>query len=119
MRVEGLRAWHTSRVEGNADAGGVVVMHTEPQFEWLVTRADNPHHVEWKCLKGPGNSVGTTARFDLSITADGKTLVELSQAGWVDTSGNYRKCNTRWGILLHHLRKYAETGKTDPVFASA
>jgi uncharacterized protein YndB with AHSA1/START domain len=116
--VEGLRAWHTSWVDGNADAGGVIAMHSDPEFEWRVAKAEQPHRIEWECIKGPGNSVGTTARFDLSTTADGRTFVELSHAGWIDTGANYRKCNTRWGILLHHLRKYAETGKADPVFTS-
>lgn len=116
--LEGLRAWHTSRVDGNPDTGGVIAMHTEPKFEWKVLKTDRPHRVEWECIKGPGHAVGTRARFDLSPSADGRTLVELSHAGWIDTSGNYRKCNTRWGILLHHLRKYAETGKAEPVFTS-
>jgi uncharacterized protein YndB with AHSA1/START domain len=117
--VEDLQGWHTSRVDGNADVGGIIAMHTEPEFEWRVVKADKPNHVEWECVKGPGNSVGTRARFSISTTADGRTFVELSHAGWIDTGGNYRKCNTRWGVLLHHLRKYTETGKRDPVFTSA
>lgn len=116
--VEGLRAWHTSRLDGDANAGGVIAMHSGPEFEWRVTKADKSNRVEWECVKGPGNSVGTRARFDLSAAADGCTFVELSHSGWPGTGGNYRNCNTRWGILLHHLRKYAETGKTDPVFTS-
>jgi hypothetical protein len=26
------------------------------------------------------------------------------------------KCNTYWGVLLHHLRQYVETGTPRPAF---
>jgi len=117
--VHGLTGWHTSQLSGDANLGGVIAFHSSatPAFEWKVTKVDKLKGVEWECVKGPGNSVGTTARFDLSETSDGRILVELSHSGWPHTRGNFRKCNTLWGILLHHLRKYAETGKRDPVFS--
>jgi uncharacterized protein YndB with AHSA1/START domain len=117
--LQGLSGWHSSGVDGVADLGGVIVVSAPgaPVFEWKVTRVDKPNCVEWTCVKGPGNSVGTRARFDLSAHPDGRTFVELSHAGWPDTRGNFRKCNTLWGVLLHHLRKYVETGAQDPAFA--
>jgi uncharacterized protein YndB with AHSA1/START domain len=60
--------------------------------------------------------VGTTATFTLTKTDDGRTLVEHVHAGWPGTHGNFRKCNTTWGVLLHHLRQYAETGDAAPAF---
>ncbi len=46
----------------------------------------------------------------------GRTLVEHVHAGWPGTHGNFRKCNTTWGVLLHHLRDYVETGNAAPAF---
>ncbi len=116
--VHGLTGWHSSEVSGNPSLGGVVVFNSSSAaaFEWEVTKADKLKAVEWRCVKGPGNSVGTAARFYLSEASDGRTQVELFHSGWPDEHGNFRKCNTLWGILLHHLRKYAETGKEDPAF---
>ena len=37
-------------------------------------------------------------------------------AGWPGTHGNFRKCNTTWGVLLHHLRDYVETGDAATAF---
>jgi hypothetical protein len=54
--------------------------------------------------------------FELSPADHGRTLVECTHAGWPGTHGNYRKCNTLWGVLLHHLKRYAETGTAMPAF---
>lgn len=35
---------------------------------------------------------------------------------WRCTYGNFRKCNTTWAVLLHHLRDYVETGYAAEVF---
>lgn len=117
--LEGLTSWHTTRTQGNARVGEVLQFESagNPPFRWEITRLDPPKHLEWKCVEGPGDSVGTKVSFDLTDTADGRTLVELAHSGWPGTHGNYRKCNTLWGILLHHLRVHAETGKRGPAFA--
>jgi hypothetical protein len=72
--------------------------------------------VAWKCAAGPGDSPGTIVSFHLSLLADGRTLVEQDHQGWPGTHGNYRKCNTYWGVLLHHLKQYVETGVPAPAF---
>ena len=54
--------------------------------------------------------------FTLTKTDDDRTLLEHVHAGWPGTHGNFRKCNTTWGVLLHHLRDYAETGNPAPAF---
>jgi len=74
------------------------------------------HTVEWKCIAGPGHSVGTTARFKLSPSDGGQTLVEFSHTGWSDGDDNFRKCNTLWAILLFHLRQYLATKQANPTF---
>ena len=60
--------------------------------------------------------MGTTATFTLTRTDDDRTLRRLQHAGWPGTHGNFRKCNTTWGVLLHHLRDYVETGDAAPAF---
>jgi uncharacterized protein YndB with AHSA1/START domain len=118
-RVEDLRAWHSAQVQGSGGVGGVLTFeHTGgPTFHWEVAESVPQKRVAWKCTAGPGDSVGTTVSFDLAPTADGRTLVELAHKGWPGTHGNYRKCNTYWGVLLHHLKQYLETGACRPAFA--
>jgi uncharacterized protein YndB with AHSA1/START domain len=110
-----LAKWHTSRTENGNGESFTVYPKDGPSFQWKVLKPD-AHTVEWQCIAGPGQSVGTIARFQISPLSDGRTLVELSHSGWPDTKGNFRKCNTLWAILLFHLQKYLGTKQASPAF---
>ncbi|KAA0096132.1 SRPBCC domain-containing protein [Mycolicibacterium sp. P1-18] len=115
--LEGVRGWHAPAASGSGEVGGewVFPYADHPEFRWDVTESEAPTRVAWRCTRGPGDSVGTTATFTLE-PVDGRTLVELRHAGWPGTHGNFRKCNTTWGVLLHHLRDYVETGQPATAF---
>jgi uncharacterized protein YndB with AHSA1/START domain len=117
--TDGLKSWHTAHVEGDGSVGNVWKLEFtgRPTFLWEVTEHIPPKRVAWKCVEGPGDSGRTSASFDLSSMEDGRTLVEFVHSGWPGTHGNYRKCNTYWGILLHHLKQYVETGASSPFFS--
>jgi uncharacterized protein YndB with AHSA1/START domain len=112
-----LTKWHTSRTENTNGKDQTFTTHPKdgPAFEWKVVKPD-AHTVEWRCVAGPGDSVGTSARFQLSPLSDGRTLIEFSHSGWPDTKGSFRKCNTLWAVLLFHLQKYLGTKQAEPAF---
>lgn len=114
----GVKGWQTPNAEGSGDVGSTWVFGfaDHPEFAWEIVTSERPTEVVWHCVRGPGDSVGTTATFTLSPTADGRTLLEHVHGGWPGTHGNFRKCNTTWGVLLHHLRDFVETGDTAPAF---
>jgi uncharacterized protein YndB with AHSA1/START domain len=114
----GVKAWHTPAAEGTGEVGSewVFGFADHPEFGWEIVESDSPVRVGWRCTRGPGDSVGTTAAFTIAPTDDGRAQLELSHAGWPGTHGNFRKCNTTWGVLLHHLREYVETGDAAPAF---
>lgn len=110
-----LKAWHTANIEEQSGSKNLSFNATgKPQFVWHIVASIPNKQVTWECVKGPGDSTGTKAIYNLSKTDDGRTLVELSHIFWPDETGNFRKCNTLWGVLLNHLKKYVETNKTDP-----
>ena len=115
---DGVKGWHTPAASGTGEVGSewVFPFADHPEFGWEITASDAPSRVAWRCTRGPGDSVGTTATFTLSGTDDDRTLLELQHAGWPGTHGNFRKFNTTWGVLLHHLRDYVETGAAAPAF---
>jgi uncharacterized protein YndB with AHSA1/START domain len=76
-------------------------------FRWKVIES-SPARVAWQCAEGPGQAIGKQASFTLSDMGSDNTLVEFAHAGWQGTGGNYRKCNTRWAILLHRLQQETE-----------
>ena len=113
--LQDLRSWHTLSMEGDIKLHGILISKAknQPTFHWKIMSLEP---IIWECIEGPGDSVGTKAIFNLSETTDGRVLVEFSHTEWPDQHGNYRKCNTLWGILLHHLKNYAETGVAMPAF---
>jgi uncharacterized protein YndB with AHSA1/START domain len=116
--ADGLKSWYSAHVEGDGTPGHEWrFQFTErPTFRWEVTESTAPTRVAWRCTEGPGDSVGTEVAVQLSPADPGRTLVELAHSGWPGTDGNYRKCNTYWGVLLYHLKQYAETGVARPAF---
>ena len=109
-----LAKWHTAGTNGKDDTF-TTRPSDGPSFEWKILKHDT-HTIEWQCIAGPGHSVGTIARFKLSPRDGGRTFVEFSHTGWPDAEGNFRKCNTLWAILLHHLQQYLTTNQAKPTF---
>jgi len=108
-----LQAWHGGRVTAGQDGWRFEIADGAPTFRWEIEQAANG--VVWKCVEGPGDSVGTQASFTISGDADkDRTLVEFAHRGWPHTDGAFRKCDTQWAILLHHLRQFLETGVASP-----
>jgi uncharacterized protein YndB with AHSA1/START domain len=111
-----LMAWHTAHIEGKPELNGILTFNGngKPAFQWKVIELVPNKVVAWECIQGPGDSVGTKAIYKISPVDNGRTLVEFSHTSWPGQEGNFRKCNTLWGVLLHHLKNYVETGKKEP-----
>lgn len=116
--AEGLRAWYTPNVEGKVGKGEEVTLKFtgEKPFRWRFAELTPDSVVRWDCTAGPGAATGTTATFRLSDKGGGRTVVELNHDKWPDSDGCFTTCNTLWGILMGHLRDYAESGKVVPAF---
>jgi uncharacterized protein YndB with AHSA1/START domain len=114
---EGVASWQTPHTEGNGEVGSQwrFIFTGRAEFDWEVVESETPSRVVWLCTKGPGDSVGTTATFLIS-TSDDRTLLELKHSGWPGTHGNFRKCNTIWAVLLHHIQQYVQTGTPATAF---
>jgi len=111
--VADLEAWHGGKVSLVDGVLRFDFADDGPTFRWAVERT-GPDEVLWKCVQGPGDSVGTEASFKISAADKGRAIVEFVHRGWPHTGGNFRKCNTQWAVLLHHLRQFLETGKAEP-----
>lgn len=103
--AEALGGWHGAAVE-RAGADWTLRYRDGPTFRWKVS-AETPGRVAWTCIEGPGDAPGTTATFTLAPLPDGRTRVEFEHAGWPHSGGNFHKCNTLWGMLLHRLAQHA------------
>ena len=116
--ADGLRGWNTADVSGTGAVGSEWSLGygAGPKFSWrVVSQSDDK--IAWICTAGPGDSVGTTAEFALTPLPDGRTRVAFNHARWPHQEGNFTKCNTLWGVLLHHLRVFAERGEPSPAYS--
>jgi uncharacterized protein YndB with AHSA1/START domain len=116
---DGLTSWHTADLEGDVEEGEEALFRfngREP-FRWRFLELTPESRVRWECTKGPGAAAGTTVTVRLSDTTDGRTQVELDHDGFSDSDGAAKTCNTLWGILMGHLKTYAETAVPSLAFA--
>lgn len=115
----GIKGWNTPNVQGSGAVGSEwqLAYTGRPGFRWRIAAADADRRVVWECAEGPGDSVGTSIVFELASQPDGRTLLTCQHVGWPGAQGNFRKCNTTWGVLLHHLKQHVETSVAAPAFS--
>lgn len=116
--AEGLSGWFTTDVSGSGEVGErwSLGFGEGLGFVWEVEASQPDRIVAWACLEGPGDAPDTTVIFRLQAREDGRTALHFTHRGWPHTSGNFTKCNTLWGGLLHRLKGYAETGSPRPLY---
>jgi uncharacterized protein YndB with AHSA1/START domain len=114
---KGLKGWYSPTIEGKTDKGGEVTLsfsEHEGPFRWKITEAKPNSLVRWECIAGPGHAAGTVATFRLSDKGRDRTVVELDHEGFKESDEKLKTCNTLWGALIVHLKKYVETQRTEP-----
>ncbi|MBU6329830.1 MAG: SRPBCC domain-containing protein [Acidobacteria bacterium] len=115
---DGLRGWFSTGSEGSGAPGtnwDMAFAGSSTRFIWEITTSTPDTTVAWRCLEGPGDSPGTSVTFDLD-QRNGGTLLRFSHSGWPHTEGNFVRCNTLWGGLLHRLADFAETDRPSPLY---
>jgi len=70
--------------------------------------------VEWRCVDGPAEWIGTDIAFE--VAPDGaRTLVRLAHRNWREPTDTFAQHNTRWGRMLDAMRMHLETPEPDDV----
>jgi uncharacterized protein YndB with AHSA1/START domain len=111
----GVASWWSRDVTGDASEGGKLLFYfgrPEPRavLEVVAVAADR---VEWRCLQGPDEWVGTTMTFALSH-ADGETAVSFTHDGWREPVPFMGHCSCKWAYFLLGLKAMFEGGAATP-----
>jgi uncharacterized protein YndB with AHSA1/START domain len=116
--LEGLRSWYTSNIEGavGKNQEAVFSFTDEKPIHWKVIELKPNSLVRWECTEGPGAAVNTTVTYRLTNKGNNQTVVECDHENWAEGDPAFKSCNTRWGILVGYLKKYAETGYAEPAY---
>jgi len=108
----GLAKFWTSQVEGDSEVGGQLRFFfgkPEPSAVMEVVELSPDDRVQWRCVNGPVEWVGTTVFFDLK-TSGGETVLLFAHANWREPVEFMNHCSTKWATVLIGLRSGLEGG---------
>jgi uncharacterized protein YndB with AHSA1/START domain len=115
--TEGISEWWTrDGVRGESSEGSRLQFffgQPEPAAVMEVTRLDPNGHVNWNCVEGQEEWVGTKLVFDLT-GKDDETVVLFTHADWREPVEFMAHCSARWAYFLLSLKSYLEFGTGTP-----
>lgn len=115
--TEGIRNWWTrdADLDSAIDGTGMFRFHDGASVTTVtIKELEPPLHVTWSCVSSfRPEWVGTTIHFDLRAEKGG-TAVSFAHRGFAQADEHYAQTTTGWGVYLHSLQQYLETGKGNP-----
>jgi len=113
--VAGLTRWQLGAIKGEVDLGKTLVMERRPglRFGWRTDQLEPGRKIVQTCVERPGASSGKTLTISLSDESHGRTLVQLSDAGWRADDPALPLCNTQLGEALSRPCAYPKTAEPD------
>jgi hypothetical protein len=114
--IEGLKEWWTRFITADNDiAAGAILRfrfgNSGPDMK--VKNIIPGKRVEWECVDGPEDWIGTKIFFDLERHGD-KSILHFGQTGWKNENDFYMHCNCRWAYFMLSIKSLIETGHGTP-----
>jgi uncharacterized protein YndB with AHSA1/START domain len=112
---KGLSSWWTTKTKADAIVGSVAEFWFADRYhdKMYVVSLDKNKQVEWECIDGDKEWIGTRVRFTLN-PKDGGTELFFWHYEWKKETDFFASCNFHWGRYMKSLKDYCETGKGDP-----
>ena len=112
---EGVSGWWTSQNKIGEKVGDSNIFDFGNRYhnEMKIIQLEPDKKVEWACLVGDKEWVGTKILFKIE-EIDGSTALRFSHSNWQDETDFFASCNYQWGYYLMSLKLYCETGKGMP-----
>ena len=73
-----------------------------------VVELSQDDHVQWRCVEGPPEWVGTTVTVRPEKEGDGETVLLFTHADWQEPVEFMHHCSTKWATFLIGLRSGLE-----------
>lgn len=112
---DGLARWWTEEVKADTRAGGFAEFWFDDRYynKMEILDLDPDRRVEWKCLEGDPEWVGTTFNFDIE-PKENRTILRFGHNDWREATDFFAHCNYHWGYYMRSLKLYCETGEGTP-----
>jgi uncharacterized protein YndB with AHSA1/START domain len=116
--AERMAKWWSTKLQTPTAAVGARVGWTfagdfNPVME--ITKLDEQHELDWRCVAGHDPWLDNTFRFELIALDDGRTRLRFGQEYAVELGDDdYGIYNFNWGYYLESLRLLCSTGVGKP-----
>jgi uncharacterized protein YndB with AHSA1/START domain len=117
--TEGVTGWWSSQTEGPEGMDSVMKVSFPDApitFDFKVVEDSPNERVQWKCLQGPPEWVGTDVSFDIEKGDDGNRSVLFRHDGWKTTDESFPFIAYSWAQILPRLKELVESGNRNPYF---
>jgi len=112
--TDGLSRWWVTGTTGETREGGVVKLRPDGDAYDMKVVASRPGDVvEWECVGGPPEWLGTHVTFRLKPKGD-ETYVLFTHAGWREPVEFMHHCSTKWALFLMSLKSWLERAEGRP-----
>ena len=113
--AEDISGWWTNQVKIKPEVGSIAEFDFGDRYhnEMMIAELIENKKVEWECIKGDKEWIGTRIIFELESNKE-KTILRFAHADWQKTTDFFASCNYQWGWYMTSLKNYCETGKGQP-----
>jgi uncharacterized protein YndB with AHSA1/START domain len=111
----GVSGWWTSDNRIADAVGGYAEFTFGDRYhnKMRILALEPGRRVEWECLEGDPEWVGTTFAFDLE-PVEGGTRLRFAHNGWREESDFFANCSFHWGFYMQSLKDFCEKGRGTP-----
>jgi uncharacterized protein YndB with AHSA1/START domain len=112
---KGLAGWWTKHTHATPEIGANLEFRFGAHgFNAMrVVRLVPGKRVEWRCIEGAKEWIGTRLTFELKRNGR-RTVVLFTHRGWKQPVEFMHYCSTKWATYLLSLKALLETGKGAP-----
>jgi len=112
---KGLAGWWTEETTAEPQVGTIAEFKFGEYYhnKIKITNLIPDFKVEWECLQGDEEWVGTNFTFEID-EKNGKTFLKFTHKNWREATDFFASCNYQWGLYMKSLKDYCETGKGEP-----
>jgi uncharacterized protein YndB with AHSA1/START domain len=114
-KQNGLAGWWTKDTQASPQVGAILKFRfgDHGSNDMKVARLVPGLQVQWRCVDGAKEWIGTRLTFDLKRQG-GRTIVFFAHRGWSKQGEFMHYCNTKWVTFLLSLKSLVENGKGMP-----
>ena len=112
---KGLSSWWTTKTKADAIIGSVAEFWFSDKYhnKMYIVMLDKNKYIEWECLDGDKEWIGTRLKFMIRPQEKG-TMLQFWHYEWKNETDFFASCNFHWGNYMKSLKDYCENGKGEP-----